>query len=201
MLILEAFDGNGVKIRPNNSTPGPGTKKNFTFMRWQDATQTEAVPYSDCAHIFWTDQEDVGGDIVDLRKNGQGNIAQCQYMHGTADDEFSIGYRAFHVHGMSDSNSFMRWHSISWQRGLNGPIGALAPETSPTTDAGEIGVGQSGTATFGDMLDENVKCTFSVTLDVWSKHFNGVSFLSGQGYEYHETASFALDVGPPFGGP
>ncbi|MFL6780036.1 MAG: hypothetical protein ACJ8E8_13495, partial [Sphingomicrobium sp.] len=183
MLILEVFDNNGVKVRPNNATPGPGTKKNFTFLRWEDATQTQPVPYSDCAHIFWTDQEPVIGDIVDLRKNGQGNIAECQYMNGDASDQFSIGYKAFHVNGISDSNSFMRWHSISWQRGLNGDTGTLAPETSPTTNAGEFGVAQSGSATFGEMLDEdeNVKCTFSVTLDVVSKHFNGASFLYGQG--------------------
>jgi hypothetical protein len=46
------------------------------------------------------------------------------------------------------------------------------------------------------MLDEHVKCTFSVHLNVYGKHHNGSSFLYGNGFYYNETASFALDVTP-----
>jgi hypothetical protein len=209
MLILEVFDDKGNKVRPNNNLPnsGPGAKKPFTFLRWENATDTKPVPFSDCAHIFWTDQVDIVGDIVDLRKNGNPNTAECQYMTGNDDDEFSIGYKAYHVGGMSDDNSFMRTHSIQWQRGLNGAVGTLPPETSPTTNAGEVGVAQSGSATFDYMLNKdkvgpkNVKCTFSVTLNVWAKHFNGSDFLTDPAHHYYETASFALNVGPPIGGP
>jgi hypothetical protein len=209
MLILEVFDASGNKVRPNNNLPnsGPGTKRNFTFLRWENATETKPVPFSDCAHIFWIDQVPIVGDIVDLRKNGQPNTAECQYMTGNDEDEFSIGYKAYHIGGMSDDNSFMRTHSIEWQRGLNGAVGTLAPETSPTTNAGRYATAQSGSATFDYMLNKdklvgkNVKCTFSVTLNVWAKHFNGADFLTDPAHHYYETASFALNVGPPVGGP
>lgn len=197
MLILEVFDKNGARIRPSSSAGGPGAARNFAFLRWVNPAGTAQVPFADCAHVFWTDREAVHGDIVDLRKNGQGNTAECQYMSGSADDLFSIGYQAFHDHGVSDSDSFMRYHAISWQRGLNGATGSLAPEVSATTDAGEYGtIAQSGSASFGSLLGANAKCTFSVTLEVYSKHFNGIGFIGGSAYDYRETASFAVEVAP-----
>jgi len=36
------------------------------------------------------------------------------------------------------------------------------------------------------------KCTFSVTLHVYAKHFTGSGRI--QGYDYAETASFALEI-------
>jgi hypothetical protein len=200
MLILEVFDGAGKKIVPNNGTsPVPANMKPFAFLRWDSAASTSEVLFADCAHILWTDRVPVFGDIEDLRKNGVPNVAQCQYLRGDIDDEFSIGYRAYHVHGVSNSDSFMASHSISWQRGLNGDTGTLAPETSATMDAGEgASAAQSGSATFGAMLNGQQKCTFSVTLEVSPKHWDGVTFV---GPVFRETASFALDVGPPVGGP
>jgi hypothetical protein len=195
MLIIELFDSAGAQIKPNGAA-GPGTGKAFQFRRWTSDSTTADVPFSDCAHVFWIDNLAVSGDIVDLRKNGIANAAECQFTSGVADDQFSIGYRAYHVNGVSNSDSFMQSHSIWWQRGLNGPWGWLAPAgNSPTTDAGEGGPpAQSGGAGFGAMLGPNLKCTFSVHLSVYAKHTNGASRLSG--YDYYETASFALDVGP-----
>ena len=74
----------------------------------------DPVPFADAAHVFWVDNTPVGGDIVDLRKNGIPNTAECQFMTDVASSTFAIGFRAFHVHGVEhagngDDNSFM-WH-------------------------------------------------------------------------------------------
>lgn len=191
MLVIELFDGAGARIKPNGST-GPGAAKAFQFRRWSSDTVTLNVPFADCAHMFWIDNIPVSGDIVDLRKNGVPNTGECQFIKGSPTAQFSIGYRAFHVNGVSNNDSFMYSHSISWQRGLNGPTGTLAPAVSATTDAGEGGPpAQSGSATFGSMLGTHGRCTFSVHLAVYAKHTNGASRLSA--YDYYETASFALD--------
>jgi hypothetical protein len=176
------------------------------------------VAFSDLAHIFWVDNTPVGGDIVDLRKDLIANTDECQFMiqaPGTS-STFSIGYRAFHKHGVQhagngDQNSFMWYHAISWQRGLNGGTGTLAPAgPNNHTDVGETPVAgmvfppSSGTNTFTQMLTKIEivppgvtvttilkKCSFSVTLSVYAKHFNGKDRV---GYDYHETASFALEI-------
>jgi hypothetical protein len=191
MLVLELFDPAGARIKPTGAA-GPGTAKPFQFRCWSSDTVTHNVPFADCAHIFWVDNIPVVGDIVDLRKNGAANSDECQFMKGPGTDQFSIGYRAYHVNGVSNSNSFMYYHAISWQRGLNGPTGSLAPAVSATTDAGEGGPpAQSGSESFVNMLGMHTKCTFSVHLAVHAKHWNGGSRISG--YDYHETASFALE--------
>jgi hypothetical protein len=198
MLVMEVFGAGGVRIKPNGAA-GPGADRAFQFRRWTDPDDTVNVPFADCAHIFRVNNEAVVGKIENLRKDGAPNNAQCQFMSGNADTEFSIGFRAYHDKGVTiggglgDTNSFMRFYGISWQRGLGGPSESLE---SGTADQGEGGIEESNSATFGDMLDEHVKCTFSVHLNVYGKHHNGSSFLYGNGFYYNETASFALDVTP-----
>lgn len=202
MLLIEVFDAAGNRIKPNGAA-GPGAPQAFQFRRWASATDTDPVPFADAAHVLWVDNTPVGGDIVDLRKNGVANTAECQFMEGTGATTFSIGFRAFHVSGVqdtggSDSNSFMKSYGISWQRGLNGATGTLgfAPSGgSNHTDVGEDGTAvPSDTETFANMLGSNAKCTFSVTLDVEAKHFTGSGRI--QAYDYRETASFALEITP-----
>lgn len=202
MLVIEVFDANGDRVKPNGAD-GPGTARPFQFRRWMSATDTDPVPFADAAHVFWLDNTPVGGDIVDLRQNGIANSAECQFMTqlpGTTSN-FSIGFRAFHVNGvedtgLNDSNSFMWKYDISWQRGLNGATGSLGPAPSGGnnhTDVGESGVAvPSGNATFASMLGGQSKCTFSVTLRVYAKHFTGSDRIDN--YDYRETASFALEV-------
>ncbi len=210
MLLLEVFDGAGNRIKPNGAS-GPGTAKAFQFRRWASAVDTDPVPFADAAHVFWVDNTPVGGDIVDLRKNGVANTDECQFMTGTETSTFAIGFRAYHVHGVDhlgngDADSFMWKYGISWQRGLNGSTGTLGPAPSggnDHTDVGEAGLAvSSGSETFKTMLTKTMtdgtqvvlpKCTFSVTLDVYAKHFTGSGRI--QQYDYSETASFALEIG------
>jgi hypothetical protein len=151
----------------------------------------------------------VGGDIVDLRKNGVANTGQCQFMTGPGASTFAIGFRAYHVHGVEhagngDDDSFMWHYAIGWQRGLNGNSGSLGPAPSggnDHTDVGETGGAvSSGSETFQAMLTDTTqsppvvltKCTFSVTLRVRAKHFTGSGRILA--YDYAETASFALEI-------
>jgi hypothetical protein len=214
MLLVEVFDAAGNRVKPNGAA-GPGTAQNFQFRRWTSAVDTDPVPFADAAHVFWVDNTPVGGDIVDLRQNGIANTAECQFMTQTPlpnpnpppltlpppPSTFAIGFRAYHVHGVEhagngDDNSFMWHYGITWQRGLNGATGTLGPAPSGGTnhtDVGEDGVAvASGSATFASMLGGKPKCTFSVTLRVYAKHYTGGGRISG--YDYHETASFALEI-------
>lgn len=209
MLLVEVFDGSGARVKPIGAS-GPGTAQNFQFRRWVSATDTDPVPFANLANVFWIDNTPVGGDIVDLRKNGVANTNECQFMTGQASSTFAIGFKAYHVHGVDhagngDSDSFMWEYDIGWQRGLNGNNGALGPAPSGGdnhTDVGETGGPvSSGSETFQAMLTKTVpgsptvvlsKCTFSVSLNVYAKHFNGGSRI--QSYDYHETAAFALEM-------
>lgn len=200
LLIVEVFDAAGNRVKPNGAT-GPGTAQNFQFRRWASAVDTDPVPFADAAHVFWIDNTPVGGDLVDLRKNGIPNIAECQFMTDTAEATVAIGFRAFHLHGVEhagngDDNSFMWHYGIWWQRGLNGATGALGPAPSGGnnhTDVGETGGAvSSGSETFANLLGGHPKCTFSVTLRVYAKHYTGSARI--QSYDYQETASFALEI-------
>lgn len=202
MLIIEVFDAVGNRVKPNGAT-GPGTAQNFQFRRWVSAADTDPVPFADAAHVFWVDNTPVGGDLVDLRQNGFPNTAECQFMTQlpNTSSTFAIGFRAFHVHGVEhagngDDNSFMWHYGISWQRGLNGDTGTLGPAPSGGnnhTDVGETGGAvSSDSETFANLLDGHSKCTFSVTLRVYAKHYTGGGRI--QSYDYQETASFALEI-------
>ncbi len=202
MLLIEVFDVNGARIKPNGAT-GPGTAKPFQFRRWTSAAATDPVLFADAAHVFWIDNTPVVGDIVDLRKGGSANTSECQFMSGPGSTTFAIGFRAFHAHGVEhagdgDDNSFMLRYGISWQRGLNGSVGSLGPAPAGGTnhtDVGETaGAVASGSETFANLLGAQTKCTFSVTLRVYAKHFTGSSRI--QAYDYEETASFALEITP-----
>lgn len=209
MLLIEVFDAAGNRLKPNAAS-GPGTAQPFQFRRWVSAVDTDPVPFADAAHVFWVDNTPVGGDIFDLRKNGVVNTAECQFMSDSASSTFAIGFKAYHVHGVEhagngDDNSFMWQYGISWQRGLNGNTGSLGPAPSggnAHTDVGETGGAvASGSASFASMLTRTLpdggsvilpKCTFSVTLHVYAKHFTGSGRI--QDYDFQETASFALEI-------
>ena len=163
---------------------------------------TDAVPFADAAHVFWADNTPVGGDLVDLRVDGVANGDQCQFLSGAADTEFSVGFRAYHVHGVdhsgtdADADSFMMNYDIRWFRGLNGGSGSLGAAPSAGNDHSDVGENgppvASGSADFSTMLDLHGRCAFSVRLRVHAKHFNGNSRISA--YDFEETASFALEI-------
>ena len=205
MLVLEVFGPGGVRIKPNGAA-GPGADRAFQFRRWINSVDTANVPFADCAHIFWVNNKAVFAKIEELWNSGTRNSGECQFMSGNANSTFSIGFRAYHEHGVttgggaSDTNSFLRSYGISWQRGLNGPSGPLE---SGTTDQGENTIEQSNSLTFGYLLGPHPvasgisgphsKCTFSVHLTAHGKHHNGGGFLDGIFSDY-EVASFALDI-------
>jgi hypothetical protein len=210
MLLIELFGPGGARIKPASAPAGdPGTARPFQFRRWTSQTVTANVPFADCGHVFWVNNKPVTGDIVDIRKNGNPSGDECQFISGpggttTSGTKISIGFRAFHTDGVTtsaspvDNNSFMAGYSISWQRGLNGPSGMV--ETG-TADQGEAGPEPSNEMFISDLLGAfppthaaHTRCTFSVHLHVDAKHTNGGAFIDA--YDYHETASFALEVTP-----
>jgi hypothetical protein len=196
MLILELFGPGGARIKPASAPAGdPGTARPFQFRRWTAPTITANVPFADCGHVFWVNNKPVDGDIVDLRKDHIASIDECQFMSGPGTTKVSVGFRAFHANGVTtgggpgDTNSFMAGYALTWQRGLNGPSGTI--ETG-SADQGEAGAEESNALAFADLLGTHKRCTFSVHLHVDAKHTNGGAFIDA--YDYHETASFALEI-------
>ena len=203
LLLLELFGPGGARIKPAGAPAGdPGTARPFQFRRWTAPTITANVPFADCGHVFWINNRKVTGDIVDLRKNGLPSTNECQFMSGPGTTTFSVGFRAFHLEGVTtggglgDTNSFMASYALTWQRGLNGPSGTI--ETG-TADQGELATEASNTLLFSLLLgafppthSAHNRCTFSVHLHVDAKHTNGGGFIDA--YDYDETASFALEI-------
>jgi len=204
LLVVELFDAAANRIKPNGAPAAePGAAKAFQFRRWDpdDSTASQNVPYADLAHVFWVDNVTVQGDIVDIRKDGVASSEECQFISGPDSTTVSIGFRAYHDHGVSNpANTFMQRYDLTWKRGLNGPSGGFA---SGTADVGEppAAVAASPTLTIAQLLGPwpgfpttHQKCTFSVHLAVAAKHFTGSGRISG--YDYHESASFALSSDP-----
>ncbi|TFU06069.1 hypothetical protein EUV02_03370 [Polymorphobacter arshaanensis] len=203
MLTIELFGPNGVRIKPGGAPASdPGTAKPFQFRVWEAPDDTANVPFADCAHVFWINNTPVVGDIVDLRKDSVANADECQFMSGPVGTKFSVGFRAYHVGGVTtgggpgDTNSFMASYNLTWQRGLNGPSGLIE---SGTADQGELVVEPSNQLNFEYLLgafpplhSAHTRCSFSVHLHVDAKHHNGGAFIDA--YDYHETASFALQL-------
>jgi hypothetical protein len=208
LVVLELFDSGGARIKPNAAPASdPGAARPFQFRRWRfnDTSATDNVPFADAAHAFWVDNTPVQGAIVDIRKDDIANTAQCQFVSGVATTDVSVGFRAYHAHGVSNpANTFMYQYSLTWTRGLNGPSGSFA---AGSADVGEPPAvpAESNVLDLGYLLGPfgpppphpnhhpaQQKCTFALHLHVAAKHFNGGGRLSG--FDYHETASFALSL-------
>ena len=195
LLMVEVFDSAGKLLRPTG-TPDPGGSMEaaFTYRRWYvEVGPTANVPYAALTHMLWWDNRKAKAKIVDLRVNSIPNTAQCQFMVGPSNSNFSIGYRAYHEEQM-----FLLDHRIWWRRGLGGPSGIL---TSPNPNPDNVGVPpnlphQSGSNNFSTMLAllANPKCSFSVNLHVNVKTFNGIGTLNG--LEAWDQAAFALEMIP-----
>ncbi len=189
LLKLELFNANGELIRPQ-AAPGPGQPEQFHYLWWKDANRTETVEHNSLIHLLHFDNVKCYGDIVDLRKNGIANTADCQFTSGPANSQFSAGFRAYH------RNDFMLRYRLDYFRGLNGSDIVLDTGTTNQPPTKNLGLpAQSASASFAAMLGNNAvgtKCTFTLDLYVWAKHTNGRSRI--QGYDSSDEASFALEI-------
>ncbi|NOJ27181.1 MAG: hypothetical protein DA330_04130 [Nitrososphaera sp.] len=192
LVTVEVFDASGNRLKPNGSV-GLGTDKPFTFRRWTTETITDAVNFAALTHLFHVNNVSCYGDIVDLRKNSVPSIEECQFIQGCTNDNFSVGFYAFHV------NRFMASYSLWYHRGLNGPNvtietgttnapAGVPPIPSPLNSANAK---QSNSKTFSEMLETHQKCSFAIELRVYPKHTNGMGIIHGYGAS--DTAAFALE--------
>lgn len=185
LLTLEVFDEDGRRLRPNGTPPtglgGAETEAPFTYRRqFQDLGPTANVPFGALTHMFWWDNRPMFADLETLRRDGLVYNAECQYLQGLSDSEFSVGYRAYHP-----NPQFHHYHAIWWYRGA----GSTA-EHSDTLTASAVNVGQppapagvSGSNTFAELLRTNLepgrlKCSFVVHLAAEVKTFNGSTTLT-----------------------
>ncbi len=192
LIVVEVFDAAGNKLKPQGSA-GSGTDKPFTFRRWSSEAITDAVNYAALVHMFHIDNISCYGDIVDLRKSGVPSTEECQFIQGCTSDNFSVGFYAFHA------KNFMASYKLWYHRGLNGPDVTLetgttnAPASIPPVPAAldSANAKQSSSETFGNMLGEHQKCSFSIELRVYPKHTNGFGIIDA--YKASDTAAVALE--------
>ncbi|MCB1058892.1 MAG: hypothetical protein KDB65_01550 [Calditrichaeota bacterium] len=193
LLYVEVFDVNGNRLMPNTA--------GFDFLRRLAISgpgSTAKVQFGKLAHVFWVDNRPVYADIEDLRKNGHASGDECQFMTGPASTKFSVGFRAFHrtVNSLVAPITFMRYYSLDWHRGLNGPTVTFQTGNSNAPTSLDAGNSQQSTElAFSTMLGKNTigaKCTFAVNLWCYAKHTNGSRFI----YEYdrRDQAAFALEI-------
>jgi hypothetical protein len=199
LLTLEIFDEAGKRLRPQGTPAtgldGPERTAAFTFRRrFQETGATDEVPYGALTHMFWWDNRDVFGDIVDLRRNRLVYNAECLFFGGTPDTTFSVGYRAFHPR-----EQFQYYHSIWWQRGLGSTTassGTLQPAISNNVGVPPAAPGGSATNTFHQMLRPDLdatrrRCAFTAFLDVWNKRTDGDDL----GFQHDgDTAAFVIEI-------
>ncbi len=199
LVTIEIFDAAGKRLRPNGTPatgqPGAEGTANFTYRRrFQDLGPTANVPFGALTHMFWWDNRPVVADVVNLNLGTSASISECQFLTGTKDSTFGIGYRAYHPNEMFQLN-----HSISWRRGLGAGTGVLLPTSSANVGVEPpLGspVGNSPTNTFGQMLDivsdpNRKKCAFTVFLSIRGKAFDGESLATP---DVTDSAAFALEI-------
>jgi len=196
LLTVEVFDAAGNLLRPNGTAAPAGvasSDESFTFRRWyQELGPTANVPFAALTHMLWWDNRKAEAKIVDFRKNGLANAAECQFIQGVATSKFSVGYRAYHPEPM-----FMLNHRMWWRRGLGGPTGALS---SPYYNPDNVGVPpalphESAQLNFSSMLGSHTKCSFSVNLHVNVKTFDGINTLDS--LDDWDQGALALDTSGP----
>jgi hypothetical protein len=197
LLAVEVFDKKGNRLVPPGVTPGPGDKAaGFQFLRLISASgpgSTANVPQPALTHLFWADNRPVVAEIESFTLNGVTSGEQCQFLSGAGSESFQVGYRAYHAVLSDDGptpptppapnplppTSFMSWFDLWWERGLNGPTGGLdsgLDTDMPSTRA--LGSPQQSPASNGllsTLLPSGgpQACSFSINLDVYSKHTDG----------------------------
>lgn len=199
LIMLEVFDENGQRLRPQGTPPtglaGAETTADFTYRRrYQDTGDTNNVPFGALTHMFWWDNRDVFADIVDLRRNGLIFNAECLFFGGDENSTFSVGYRAYHPR-----QQFQLYHRITWKRGLGSTAhshGTLQPINANNVGQPPAAPGGSATNTFGDMLRPDLdpnrrKCAFAAFLEIWNKRTDGDDL----GYQHRQdTVAFVLEI-------
>lgn len=201
LVTIEIFDEDGRRLRPEGTPEsgldGPEATAPFTYRRrYQEEGPTAEVPFGALTHLFWWDNREVFGQIVDLRRNGLVFNQECLFLTGAGDSTFGVGYRAFHP-----NERFQRYHRVSWRRGLGstpGNTGVLESANPANVGVPPAPPGASGTHTFSQMLRTDLepdrrKCAFTAFLTVYGKRTNG----SNLAFPYeNDSAAFVIEIGP-----
>lgn len=187
LVTLEVFDATGRRIHPNG-TPAidaGDAAAAFAFQRREADGPHSNVPFGALTHLMWWDNRLPHAEIVNLRKNGSSSAEECQFIDGAEDDQFSVGYRAYH-----DNPIVLAGYSMTWKRGLNGASNLL---DSGTMNAGVPPAMEAITpaVSFASLLGDHERCAFALTLSVATKTTNG----KGRVYaDAVTTAAFALSI-------
>lgn len=197
LLAVEIFEKSGNRLVPPGVAPGSGDKAaSFQFLRLMSASgpgSTANVPQAALTHLFWADNRPVVADIESFTLNGITSSEQCQFLSGAGSAEFQVGYRAYHAVLSDDGptppsppapnplppTTFMSSFELWWERGLGGPTGVFdsgGDTDMPSTRA--LGPPEESPAANG-LLSTLLptggpqSCSFSILLDVYSKHTDG----------------------------
>jgi hypothetical protein len=190
LVRIEVFDGAGNQIKPTGAT-GPGTARAFTFGRWRiPAGPPDPVPYSALTHFLWWDNRPAQASIDAIRLNGSASSAVCQFLEGPSGALVSLDYRAYHP--SVGAPLFLRGHSLSIRKGLNGPTTTLVANAFAEVGEPPASAQTSPAVTLATLLAGNTKCAFAATLSAGVKTTNGSGTLTNLDAEV--VAAFAAEI-------
>ncbi|HZP46171.1 MAG TPA: hypothetical protein VFB15_11015 [Candidatus Binataceae bacterium] len=191
LLAVEIFNSAGQRLIPVGAPASPGDiPTSFNFIRLMPTLSgpgsTTNVPYAALTHLIWADNRPVVGEIDYFSLAGVSSDAECQFLSGTGDDAFQVGYRAYHA-VLSDPNppnptppsTFMSSYILWWERGLNGGSGTLDSggdlDNPATRASGPPAESPAGNGLLKNLLPDGgpQACSFAIELDVYSKHTDG----------------------------
>jgi hypothetical protein len=194
VFLLELYDSSARRLVPDTAAGGPAAGDHtpalaFDFRRLDGPldtpfTNTSVVPQRALGNLFLVDNLRAYADIEAIQQNtAPASATNCQFLVATDGSEtVALQYSAY------QSSGYQWYHDISIKQGLTGP------ETTVTTQGGNVFNGLSPAETFASLLLPETKCAFAAGLTVRVKHTNGSGRLSG--YDRGDTAAFALEISP-----
>ncbi len=185
LITLELFDSSKNQIKPQTAPHAPGDPEipaPFSFQTWDQADLSTTVPvhYKALTHLFWWENRHTDALILDVLKNGVGEIGECLFLEGPRNTTVSIEYRAKHP-----ESRFLYRHDFRWKRGLftgwNNWVAWNALNADPSI---------SPTRTYDQLLDTFNQCAFSIEVRTQAKITNGAGRILR--YDDRDNGSFAI---------
>lgn len=188
LFVVDIFDATGKRLIPDG-VPGPVAASEvgnvqFEYLRMRHVNTppipTDIVAQKALPNLFLVNNTPCSGLITGLAQGGFHN-QNCLSLDEADGDAFKIRYYAF------QSQHYMASRSLTIKKGLFGAINTV--ETGTTEIPGPPG-SDSTSLSIAALLGADKHCSFTATLTVEPKHWNGWAVVSA--YRVVDPVAFAL---------
>jgi hypothetical protein len=187
LFVVDIFDAAGKRLIPAGA-PAAGANEignvGFEYRRMEHVSvtpiPTDVVSQKALPNLFLVNNTPCQGLITGLTQ-GVFHNQDCLSLSSTDGDAFAIRYYAF------QAQHYMESRTLTIKKGLFGSINSV--ETSATEIPGPPG-SDSTTLSITGLLGADKHCSFTATLTVEPKHWNGWSTVSA--YRVIDPVAFAL---------